>query len=336
MKQHMFSLVSALLLAAPLTGTAQLQQLKPNELATNVAGVTTIATPPKGFNPLNASDQDLEYYGFPPRPDQVAAPKAFATWQKAMSASRSRVTPVLEVTNNGASPATMKAGTAPASGSAGATTSPIWAGYVNQNGATTYGSSSFYYIIADYDVPDVRQAHCDGLWDSEVTAAGIDGWGSGDLLQAGTEGAAYCNGSTRFSYYTAMYQWYPYGWTRITSLPLAPGDEMFVEVWNTSSTSGHAYIVNISTSQYVIVSFSAYPGVHLVGSSAEWGMYLAGGLATRANYVSEYMSNTYAYNFGYSAVDPGSASSFPVTMVTAFGTIASPTPLGASAIWIQN
>jgi hypothetical protein len=173
MKQHMFSLVSALLLAAPLTGTAQVQQLKPNELATNVAGATTIATPPKGFNPLNASDQDLEYYGFPPRPDQVAAPKAFATWQKAMNASRSRVTPVLEVTNNGAIPATMQAAAAPPSGSAGAATSPIWAGYVNENGATTYDSSSFYYIIADYDVPDVRQAHCDGTWDYAVTAAGI-------------------------------------------------------------------------------------------------------------------------------------------------------------------
>ena len=90
MKQHMFSLVSALLLAAPLTSAAQqqLQQLKPNELATNLAGVTTIAAPPKGFNPLTASDQDLEYYGFPPRPNEVAAAKALATWQKAMALPR--------------------------------------------------------------------------------------------------------------------------------------------------------------------------------------------------------------------------------------------------------
>ena len=66
MNQRVFSLVSALLIAAPLTSTAQVQQqLKPNELATNVAGVTTIAAPPTGFNPLDASDQDLEFYGYP-------------------------------------------------------------------------------------------------------------------------------------------------------------------------------------------------------------------------------------------------------------------------------
>src|SRR5277367_2456800 len=96
MNQRMFSLVSALLLAAPLAGTAQqqLQQLKPNELTTNVAGVTTIAAPPKSFNPLTASDQDLEYYGFPPKPNEIAAPKAFASWQKAMTASKIRVKPV--------------------------------------------------------------------------------------------------------------------------------------------------------------------------------------------------------------------------------------------------
>src|ERR1700742_1393836 len=100
MKQLMFSLVSALLITAPLTGTAQLQQLKPNELATNVAGVTTIAAPPKGFHPLTASDQDLEYYGFPPRPNEIAAPKALASWQKAMTASKTRIAPTLEVTKN--------------------------------------------------------------------------------------------------------------------------------------------------------------------------------------------------------------------------------------------
>ena len=153
----MFSLVSALLIAAPLTSAAQVQQqLKPNELATNVAGVTTIAAPPAGFNPLNASDQDLEYYGYPPRPDEIRAPKAFASWQKAMTASKKRVTPVLEVTKNFAGPAKLKAGTgtgAPATGTAA--NSNNWSGYVNTNGVTKYGSSSFYYVIADYVVPIV-------------------------------------------------------------------------------------------------------------------------------------------------------------------------------------
>ncbi len=224
MKQRMFALVSVLLIAAPLTSTAQLQrQLKPNELATNVAGVTTIAAPPASFNPLNASDQDLDYYGYPPRPDEIAAPKAFASWQKAMKASKKRVTPVLEVTKNFAGPAKLTAGTAaPTSGTAASSSN--WSGYVNLNGVTKYGNSSFYYIIGDYVVPVARQAYsrCDGTWDYSVTWVGIDGWGSGDVLQAGSEADAYCSGSSTSTYYSAWYEWYPYGWTRISSLPIVP------------------------------------------------------------------------------------------------------------------
>lgn len=156
------------------------------------------------------------------------------------------------------------------------------------------------------------------------------------MLEAGTEEAAYCSGATRATYYSPVYEWYPYGLTAINSLSVAPGDELFVELWDTSSTSGHVYLVDLSTNHYVLVNISAPPGVHLVGNSAEWGMSLGGGLATQTNYISEYMSNAYAYNFGYSAVDPGSASSFPVTMVHGGITVASPTLLGTSAIWIQN
>lgn len=42
---------------------------------------------------------------------------------------------------------------------------------------------------------------------------------------------------------------------------------------------------------------------------------ISGSYATLTNYVSDYFSDTYAYNFGYNAVDLGSAGSFPVTML---------------------
>src|SRR5277367_2396073 len=343
MNQRVFSLVSALLIAAPLTGIAQVQQLKPNELATNVAGVTTIAAPPAGFDPLNASDQDLEYYGFPPKPNEISAPKAFASWQKAMKSSRKRVTPVLEVTKNFAGPAKLKAGTgagAPASGTAASSSN--WSGYVNTNGVTKYGSSSFYYIIGDYVVPVARQAYgkCDGTWDYSLTWVGIDGWGSGDVLQAGSEADAYCSGSTTNTRYSPWFEWFPYNWTRIPSLPIAPGDDLFVEVWNTSSTAGHAYLVNDNTDQYVMVNFSAPPGTQLVGNSAEWIVErptISGSYATLTNYVSDYFSDANAYNFGSSAVDLGSAGSFPVTMLDNNGhPISYPTQLGVNAAWIQD
>lgn len=339
MKPHWLSLLSAMLLTPPFAATAQ--QLKPNELPTNIPGATTIVAPPEWFNPLEATDQELEYYGYPPRPDQFQQPKAFATWKKAMMASKKRIAPVLEVTNNVAGPVKVKAGSAaPSSGSAAL--SYNWSGYVNTNGATSYGSSSFYYILGDYVVPVARQAYskCVPTWDYAVTWVGIDGWGSGDVLQAGSEADAYCFLGATSTYYSAWYEWFPYGWTRITSLSIVPGDDLFVEVWSTSSTAGHAYLVNYNTDQYVIINFSAPPGTHLVGNSAEWIVErpsVGGSLATLTNYISDYFSDSYAYNFGYSGVDPGSATSFPVTMLDNSGNpISYPTPLGVNAIWMQD
>ena len=340
MKQHYLCLVSALLLATPLAATAQ--QPNANELPTNISGATTVAAPPEWFNPLEATDQELERNGYPPRPDEFLQPKAFATWKKAMAASKTRIRPVLEVTNNVAGPAKLKAGSAAASASGSAAESYNWSGYVNLNGVTSYGSSSFYYIIGDYVVPVARQAYgqCVPTWDWSVTWVGIDGWGSSDVLQAGSEADAFCSSGKTSTYYSAWYEWYPYGWTRITSLPIVPGDDLFVEVWSTSSTAGHAYLVNYNTDQYVTINFSAPPGTHLVGNSAEWIVErpnIGGSLATLTNYISDYFSDSYAYNFGYSGVDPGSATSFPVTMLDNNGNaISYPTPLGVNAIWLQD
>jgi hypothetical protein len=90
----------------------------------------------------------------------------------------------------------------------------------------------------------------------------------------------------------------------------------------------------------VIINFSAPPGTHLLGNSAEWIVErpsVGGSLATLTNYISDYFSDAYAYNFGYKAVDPGSAGSFPVTMLDNNGNdVSYPTPLGVNAILIQD
>ena len=66
-------------------------------------------------------------------------------------------------------------------------------------------------------------------------------------------------------------------------------DEMFVEVWDTSPTVGHAYLVNFTTQQSVSFTFDAPAGTQLVGNSAEWIVERPGissGLAPLTNYVA--------------------------------------------------
>lgn len=55
---------------------------------TNIAGIRAYAEPPKGFNAVTASDEDLATYGFPPRPDKQADPDRYARWERAMQAAK--------------------------------------------------------------------------------------------------------------------------------------------------------------------------------------------------------------------------------------------------------
>ena len=153
------SLVLALLVAAaPLAAIAE----QPNELSTNLPGITTIAAPPEGFDALRATDADLAYYGFPPRPNDYSGD--YASWAKAMAASQERIVPVLEQTNIYHGP-NHKAPSA----SANTSDSYNWSGYVKLGSAKKYGKSSYDFVYSDVTVPTAKQAKRQmhgqlGLW----------------------------------------------------------------------------------------------------------------------------------------------------------------------------
>ena len=66
---------------------------------TNLPNVKTFVAPPATFNPVAASAEALQQYGFPPRPDQAKAPEAYNAWAKAVSAQQTRLpSPQLEQT----------------------------------------------------------------------------------------------------------------------------------------------------------------------------------------------------------------------------------------------
>jgi hypothetical protein len=280
MKTISSTIVATLILAFPLAGMAQNpRSLQPNEHALNLPGATAIDAPPAGFDPIHASDEELQYHGFPPRPNQTTEPKAYATWVKAINASKMRVVPQLEQTGilhgsankqpNGNATMVEYAVTPPAPHDNNLVTTSM-AGYYILSGATSYGAKSFYYIVSDFVVPIAQQWGCSGGWEYASAWDGIDGFGSPDVLQAGVEFDAFCSAAGRASYYSAWYEWYPYGEVRIGGFPVAPGDDMFVEVWHTSPTQGYVYLVNYNTNQSVELGVTAYPGRALIGNSAEW------------------------------------------------------------------
>jgi hypothetical protein len=340
MKNLSSALTAVLVLAAPMATMAQLvapHKLQPNERALNLPGATTIAAPPAGFDPISASDQDLQYHGFPPRPNQTTAPKAYATWVEAIQHSKKRIVPTLEQTAIFHGP--VQQTKAPASANAAQNSlasapskasnvsySSNWSGYVDFSGATSYGSSSYYYLVNKFVVPVAEQAFhgCTGGWDYGSAWNGIDGWGSPDVLQAGIEFDAYCSGTTRATFYSAWYEWYPYSEVRISGFPIAPGDDMFVEVWHTTATQGYAYLVNYNNNQSVTIGFTALAGTTLRGNSAEWVVErpsVGGSLTNLTNYIMDPFWDAYAYTESSVFYDIDEAT--PVDMLDSRGYVIS-------------
>jgi Peptidase A4 family len=259
--------------------------------------------PPPGFNPIQASDKELESYGYPPRPPQ-SAPKAYGQWRRLVSVPRGANPHVTQTkTYNGPFQPAF-AGKTP-NNTTGKnqtyTASLNWSGYADVGPVGTFTSNDSF-VIQYWIVPKVQQAFgvCNGVWDYSSQWAGFDGYTSSDALQAGTEADAYCGAVPQATYYTAWIEWYPNPSLSVSIPPIQPGDYVAEEVWyTTSSPQGNAYIVNFTENIAGTYSFNPPAGTTFAGDSAEWieerpGVYY--GLANLSNYVTNPFNNNYAYN----------------------------------------
>lgn len=151
---------------------------------TNIATVHTYADPPKGFNPLTASDVELATYGFPQRPDRQADPDHYALWERAMKAAKIRWNGELKPLHAGV-------GMIPASASPLQLTAEAFtplqrsnisgSGVMLNNGRTTWSNSySFNDIWTVISVPVATQPFdnttgCTASDYVSVSLTGIDG-----------------------------------------------------------------------------------------------------------------------------------------------------------------
>jgi type II secretory pathway pseudopilin PulG len=274
-----------------------------SSVRTNIDGIRTFAAPPAGFDAINETDEALATYGFPPRPNKDSDPVSFAKWARAMAASKVRWNGELQHTGAYSRPGARAA--APAGASANPATAYYynWSGFVNTNTLTKYNTkTSFYYIVSDFNVPAVTVPSCDGGWDWEVSWNGIDGNQDGNaLLQGGSSSQAYCSGTTNATNYYAWVEWFP-AYDIIKEFAVNPGDDLFVETWDTSATQGYVYLVDETTGTSGIYGLTPNGGAGLIGNSAE---YIVERPCCRtgtndyplANYVWNFWANSYAFNF---------------------------------------
>jgi hypothetical protein len=143
-------------------------------------------------------------------------------------------------------------------------TSGNWSGAANLSPA----GRPYTFVGGQWTVPSPNSANVGIFYASEWV--GIDGWGSRDVLQAGTE-----TQFTRVSIITARrvyawWEWFPANEVAISNLPVSAGDVMYCLIC--ADTSSHATMYFSNQSQGVGTQFevTAPAGTNLTGNVAEW------------------------------------------------------------------
>jgi hypothetical protein len=90
-------LIAASLLAG--CGVAAVAESPTGQPSTNIPGVSVVAAPPSGYDPVTATPLANAQLALPPTPNALAAPGAHAAWQNAVTAAQNREPPALTSTN---------------------------------------------------------------------------------------------------------------------------------------------------------------------------------------------------------------------------------------------
>lgn len=248
-------------------------------------------TPPPGFSPLTASDQELSRYGFPVRP---SSPADLADWTNVMGSWRNSPPPLLTFTEG------LSAQTAQPQAGGGNTPGADygagqWAGWYDYSAYPGY----YYAVQSHITVPNIGAA-CTNAGTEPGIWAGLGGTtdfnGSTSLLQAGVAALAFPNEPT---------VWQPF-WEAISStssnppiqfrnanglLSINPLDQVWTQVGGTSNPNSYVFFFfeDLRTGQsasFSLTGTSGYgnPAQYYDGRTAEWMMEFPTGLAPFSSY----------------------------------------------------
>lgn len=292
---------------------------------TNVAGISAIAAPPAGFDPLKANSSELRQHGYPMAPDAKKAPRELEMWKYLISRTGRRVVPFLQPR-----PGRTRHSTGVKAQVSG------WSGFaVNASEANLAEGDSFAEVTGLWTVPAVgvppgpqppdplsqngTNQWCSAAW------VGVDGYGTGLVLQAGTEqdvqinggavtvnnGVATTTGGTPSTNYFPWYEWYPSGQYGFQNMAIAPGQTVWFAVQLALPSEGTVFFANLSTQENTSLPVSPPSSPQPQGWSAEWIMEApaSGGPTSRlADYTFLSMWLAYATSAQGTIMYPGSGN----------------------------
>lgn len=298
--QAVFLIVGSLLislsaLAAGESDAVRAIRASAANVPTNIPGIYTYAAPPKGFDPVTASDVELATYGFPPRPDKQTNPDGYAQWERFMKTAKIRWNGELKALP-GSGQAMTHAASSPLPETV--TTGPQLISTVNASGVIlnntqkTWSSKySFDYAAAEFTVPVAQfpiNTTCTqddqafGTW--EYTLVGIDDLffpdgveGANPAFEPGLLGGVIEGLTNCTPTYYAIYGYaVPGGYINggVETFAVNPGDVFSATVQVLGPNEGYVFLGDLTQSLNAAYKITT-PGpggstVQLVGHSAEW------------------------------------------------------------------
>jgi Peptidase A4 family len=299
-------------------------------IPTNIEGIRAYPPPPKGFNTLTASDEELAAYGIPIRPDKVKDPNGYRQWVSLaplMSDPDARWYGELKPRKGRSNLGRVDSLVNGTTFSASKATGKAWSGVVNTLPLTSWSSSkSFKFVQGSLNVPWPQEAFtrstgniCDGDTDQAslwvglggMTVTGLKLGNQNNILQSGVDIGADCSGP-EFAY--AWVEWFPA--PAVVLFNVNPGDDIYVSVMNTSATSGGIYILDQTIKYAAGYSIKAPAGYELVGNEAEYVVERPAGdsntptkLYPLANYIWSFWAFADSEDFTGTKHYPGGTSS---------------------------
>jgi Peptidase A4 family len=269
--------------------------------------VTTFRAPPAGFDPMTASQTDLQRHGFPPRPEE---PHHLARYQRVFAHLKNKfhyVEPTLRVNAEKAH------GPRRRQAEAGTETSTNWSGGV----VFAPSGDSFRWVEGDWVVPNV-DAPTENQWYYCASWIGIDGDGSGDVCQAGVECEVFRSGASISRNIYPWWEWYPLPEVQITNLAVNPGDmlTMLLCTSGVDATTASVFVTNRTTGASTSLSFDAPSGTKLVGNSAEWiveAPTVGGAQSAMADYGEVFFSVCEAFTTNGGTIGGGTGDNMNMT-----------------------
>lgn len=282
--------------------------------------IKTFDSAPEEFDPMTASAAKLAHYGFVPRPDAEKEPELYKKWHTVYSKKLKHIVPEF-VRNENKQHFVMKH---KKDTKEGTSTSSNWSGAVVNSPA----NDSFKWMTGNWIVPDVNQPSSlpTGQWYYSSAWIGIDGDGSPDVLQAGTDCDVLTQNGSVYKQVSAWWEWYPETSITINNFPVKSGDYMTCLICVNSTTTASIYMTNITSGIHTSFSITAPNGTSLRGNCAEWiveAPTVGGGQSGLADYGATFFDESYAYTTAGVLANAGSGNT--INMVNSANSVISET-----------